>query len=169
LFLSTAALAFFAIPLWGNMLEFGTIFEILSGIVLVMLAGLTSPEGKVIMVFNILISALGAFMLELTAVSYQSSSSFMLLSVRETGAILLIIALYFSMKTMRAMMQGKIGDPYEADDFTPEVAADAYEYKEDDADMYEERDSELEEDASRESFIEVPHKKHLANPEMEYY
>ncbi len=171
LFLSTAALAFFAIPVWGNMLEFGVIFEILAGLLLVLLAGLTSPQSKGVMMLNILVAALGAFMLELTAVSYQAKSSFILLSVREAGAILLIIALYFSVKTLRAMIQGKIGEAYNPEDFIHEKPE--HEYVEDRTDDYDhyERDTETDTDTEmdEETRIEPPHKKHLANPEMEYY
>ena len=165
LFLSTAALEFFAIPVWGDLLEFGMVFDIVSGIVLVLLAGLTSPQGKGMMTLNIVVSAIGAFMLELTAVSYQAKSSFMLLSVREAGAILLIMALYFSVKTLRAMIQGKIGEVSRPEDFAHEKPT--HEYVEDSIDDYDQYESNTETDT--ETYSEPPHKKHLVNPEMEYY
>jgi hypothetical protein len=121
LFVVTAGLSFLAIPLWGDILPYGIVFEVFTAILLVVLAGLTSPHSKMVMYVNIIVAALGAFLLELTAISYRSSDSFMLLIVRELGALALVVALYFCVKTARAMSQGTIGEfprPWEFE--TPE-------------------------------------------------
>ena len=119
LFVATAALSFLAIPIWGQILPYGIVFEVIAGIVLVVLAGLTNPHSKWVMYWNILVSGLGAFLLEITAISLQPSSATMLLAIREVSVLLLITALYFSIKTARAMSQGKIGElprPWEFED-----------------------------------------------------
>ena len=118
LFLVTVGFSFLVIPLWGHILPFGNTFEVLGGIVLIALAGLTSPHSRFIMLLNCLVSGLGAFLLELSAISFRSSESLQLLLVREIEALILITALYFSVKTARAMMQGKVGQlprPWEFD------------------------------------------------------
>lgn len=107
LFVTTAALSFFSIPLFGHLLpKFGTLFEVAGGILLIALAGLTNPYGRHIMTLNIIVSGIGTFLFELTAISYREYDSIQLLIIREIGVLLLISALYFSVKTARAMAQG---------------------------------------------------------------
>ena len=119
LFFAATGLAFIGIPLWGHLLPFGTAFEVIGGIILIILAGLASPHSRWVMVASTIAAAFGALLLESTAISYHSHDSFILLIVRETGALLLIAALYFSVKTLRAMVQGTIGElprPWEFED-----------------------------------------------------
>lgn len=119
LFFGTVILSFVGIPLWGHLVPFGTMFEVLGGIALVALAGLTNPHGRLILVVNIFASGIGAFLLEYSAISFQKVDSTPLLLARELGAVMLIAALYFSVKTLRAKAQGKIGvlpTPWEFED-----------------------------------------------------
>lgn len=119
LLLVSVALAFIAIPLWGHLMPFGTVFEVISGIAAITLAGLTNPHSRWIMTLNVIATAVGAFLLELSAISFRTNDSLALMLMREVSAIVLIIALYYSVKTLRAMAQGKIGAmprPWEFDE-----------------------------------------------------
>ena len=123
LFLATALLIFVGIPFWGHLIPFGTMFEVVSGIILIVLAGLINPHSKWVMIVSAVVAGLGAFLLELSAISFHAQHSMELLVAREVGAIMLVTALYFSVKTVRAMMQGKVGErpvPWEFEEPTKE-------------------------------------------------
>lgn len=123
LFLGTAILIFIGIPFWGHLIPFGTMFEVVSGIILIVLAGLINPHSKWVMILSAIVAGLGAFLLELSAISFHTQHSIELLIAREVGAIMLVVALYFSVKTFRAMTQGKIGErpvPWEFEEPTKE-------------------------------------------------
>lgn len=109
LFLAVVSVYFLAIPFWGHILPFGTLFEVLSGIVLIALAGFINPHSRWVMVLCAIAAAFGAFLLEVTAITYHARDPLPLLLVREVGALMLLAALYYSVRTLRAMSQGKIG------------------------------------------------------------
>lgn len=108
-FLTAAVLSFISIPLWGHLLPFGTTFEVIGGVVLIILAGLTSPSSRGVMIWNVVVSGFAASLLELSAISFKSHNSIELLIAREGAAVLLLAGLYFSVKTLRAMNQGVLG------------------------------------------------------------
>lgn len=110
LFLATAILTFISIPFWGHLIPFGTMFEVLGGITLIALAGLISPHGRLVVWLSVFVAGFGAFLLELSAISFHTSDSTQLLLAREAGAVMLLAAFYFGVKTLRAMAQGKIGE-----------------------------------------------------------
>lgn len=104
IFIASAVIMAVALPLWGSLLpNFPIIVEVTMIVVLVALAGLTSPRSKLIMTINALLSGIGAILLEYAAITNYSSDSFMIFTAREAAAILLLFALYFSVKTIRAM------------------------------------------------------------------
>ncbi len=116
LFLATAALSAVAIPIVGDLLPLGTFAQVGSAILLVLLAGLTNPHSKTILLYDTAVSGLGLLLLESAAISYYSSDSMQLFAVREVGALILMFAFYFSVKTLRAMSLkkiGKFGRPWE--------------------------------------------------------
>lgn len=109
LFVACALLSLFVIPLWGNLLPFGLMFELGTIILLVLFAGLTNPHGKFILALDTLIAGTGAFLLEAAAIDFYGTESIMLFIAREIAAILLLLAFYFSVKTLRALMLGQVG------------------------------------------------------------
>ncbi len=121
LFLLTVALGFIGIPFWGHLVPFGTMFEVVGGIVLVVLAGLASPHSKWVMVLSVIAAAFGAFLLEISAISFHDTDSIRLLLAREAGALMLAAALYYSVKTLRAMTTGKLGAQPTPEEFAPHV------------------------------------------------
>jgi hypothetical protein len=109
LFVAAAALCLVAIPLWGDILPLGALVQIGSVILLVLLAGLTSPHGRIVLIFDAVVSALGILFLEGAAINLYAVDPFPLFLCREAAALLLLGAFYFSVKTARAMSQHKVG------------------------------------------------------------
>ncbi len=78
-------------------------------LVLIALAGFTNPHSKVVMVLDT-VAAVVCFMFTETfaVVAYNSHDLFSFV-VLEVLSVVLLFALYFSAKTLRAAMLGKIG------------------------------------------------------------
>ncbi|MBU0750194.1 hypothetical protein KKH15_01615 [Patescibacteria group bacterium] len=110
IFVVTVGISFLAMPFWGNTLPLSYGLEILGGIIFIALAGLTNPHGPIVMGLNAVASAVGVFLFEFAAITNSQVDPIQLLFVREIAAVLLLIALYFSVKSLRAMMQGIVGD-----------------------------------------------------------
>src|SRR3989338_11021214 len=73
LFLGVAVLSAVAIPLFGDLLPFGTFAQVGCALLLVLLAGLTNPHSRVLMVYDVVVSGLGVFLLESAAISFYSA------------------------------------------------------------------------------------------------
>src|SRR3989344_1476434 len=119
LFLAAAVLSSVAIPLFGDLLPFGTFAQVGCALLLVLLAGLTNPHSQMFMLYDAIVSGVGGFLLESTAISFYSADTVELFASREVAALALIFAFYFSIKTLRAMMLGKVGKverPWEFED-----------------------------------------------------
>lgn len=109
LFLGCAVLSAVAIPVWGNLVPFGTVVQVASALLLVLLAGITNPHSKMVMLYNVVVSGTGVLLLESAAISFYSVDSTGLFVCREAAAIALLFAFYFGIKTLRAMSLGKVG------------------------------------------------------------
>ncbi len=120
-FVAAVAVAFIAIPLWGEVLPLGVAVEVYGGILFIILAGITAPHSRVILVVDAIAAAAGVFLLEMAAISLFHTDSVVLFLVREVDAILLAFALYAAVKTIRAMAQGKIGTGSTPGEFNKEI------------------------------------------------
>ena len=109
LFVCAAVFSIVAIPLFGDLLPFGSLFEIVSAVILVVLAALTNPHSQSVMIINALVAGIGVVLYEQAAVSLYAVDSSLLFVVREAVALVLLFALYFGVKTVRSMMLHKIG------------------------------------------------------------
>lgn len=109
LFVAAALLYAIAMPLWGDPLPFGTLPGIAVILILAFLAGITNPHSGVLMFLNVLVSGAGVFFLQAAAVWYFDLDPILLFMIREIIAIVLIFAFYYSVKSLRNMMVGKIG------------------------------------------------------------
>lgn len=109
LFVFIAVLSAVVLPLWGNLLPFGTMFQIVGALILVLLAGLTNPHGTIVAIVDVVFAAAGAFLFEAAAIYFYDVDPMKLFLVREIVAILFLFALYFSVKTLRAMLLGQVG------------------------------------------------------------
>lgn len=119
LLIAVAVLSIVAIPFIGDLLPFGALWQVGAAVILVLVAGLINPHSKLIMLCGAIITGMGVLLLELTVASSYASDSLILLVTREAAALALLFAFYFSVKTLRAMMQGKVGQterPWEFDD-----------------------------------------------------
>ena len=67
--------------------------------------------------FNAAIAAIGVFLLEVVVIATYASQSFYLSASREVIALMLVFAFYYSVKTLRAMAQGKVGKDESAFEF----------------------------------------------------
>jgi len=87
LFLGAAVLSAVVIPVFGNLLPFGTFVQVLSALLLVLLAGLTNPHSRMLILYDTIISGVGVLLLESIAISVaaeraQHKSPFDVLRVR---------------------------------------------------------------------------------------
>ncbi|MEK7602059.1 MAG: hypothetical protein AAB472_01045 [Patescibacteria group bacterium] len=127
LFIVMAVVSFIATPLWGDLLPFGVIAQTVAPLLLVLLAGLTSAKNHYIMLINATISGVSVLLLESYAIIMHHTQSSELFFAREAGVLLMLGSLYFSIKTFRAMMSGKMGhfdSLFEFDGATPPPVAD---------------------------------------------
>lgn len=109
-FIATAILYAVAMPIWGNLLPFGDLAGIASVLILVFLAGVTNPHSNILMFLNVIVSGAGVFFLQAAAISFYKIDSVMLFFLREVAVVLLLFAFYYSVKSFRSMLLGKIGD-----------------------------------------------------------
>ena len=106
LFLITAPFSEALLPIGG---VYSSYTHVVIALLLVLLAGLTNPRSMVSLVLDFAAALLGAFFLETAAISLYQSDSLAIFLAREAAAILFLFALYFSVKTLRAMIVGSIG------------------------------------------------------------
>lgn len=119
LFLAVAVISAIAIPIVGDLLPFGTLVQVGSALVLVLLAGLTNPHGRVVAALNTIVAAAGALLVESVAIARYAVDTLPLFMAREAAALIFLFAFYYSVKTLRAMMRGTIGKterPWEFED-----------------------------------------------------
>lgn len=109
LFVAVAALSAIAIPIWGELIPYGTFSGVITILVLVLLAGLTNPAGRFIALCNVLVSAVGVVLLEMAAITFFSTQPMALFILREAAALLMLFAFYMSVKTFRAMSLHVVG------------------------------------------------------------
>lgn len=119
LFLAVAVLSAVAIPVFGDLLPFGTLPQVAATILLVLLAGLTNPHSRMLLLYDAVVAGIGVLLLETVAISLYRADSFELFVAREAAALAMLFAFYFSIKTLRAMALGKVGKlerPWEFED-----------------------------------------------------
>jgi hypothetical protein len=115
--ISAAVVYALSLPIWGNLLPFDTSTGIGVVIVLVLLAGLVNPRSLMLMLVNAFVAGLGVFLLEAAAITLYKTDSVMLFFLRELCAILLLFGFYYSVRSARNMMAGKIGATASPDEF----------------------------------------------------
>lgn len=113
LFFTVAVMSLVSTPLIGDLVPMDTLSLIVSSVVLVALAALTNPRSRSILIIDTIVSMLGVILLELSAMTRYASDPFVLLVARECASFLLLLAFYFSTKTVRAMMQHTMGHSVE--------------------------------------------------------
>lgn len=111
LFIAMAVLSFVVMPLGIDLLPFGIVTQVGASLILVLLAGLTTPRNLYVMLINATVSGVSVILLESFAIMLRSAQSPQAFFAREAGVLLMLTALYFSVKTVRNMLSGKLGHP----------------------------------------------------------
>lgn len=105
LFFAAAIVMLAGLPFFSDRLPVTTIWSLVAIVTIGFLAGLTNPVKQPPAWINTITAAIAVFIFEYFAVmTYQSYGSDMLFWSDQLLAILFLVALYFSTKTLRAMM-----------------------------------------------------------------
>ena len=116
LFVAVAVMTGIAIPLSGE-LRLGVLVGAPVIVVALVLAGLTNPHGKTVLILNTFASGLGVVLSQLVALNAYAQESFFFFGFVEILSLILMSALYFSVKNVRAMAAHKIGQVDEVGEF----------------------------------------------------
>ncbi len=95
-------------------------FEIGGAIALVCLAALTSPRKQWVMMADGAVAGIGVVVFESLALAAYASENWLAFVALEAVTIAFLFALYFSIKTLRSMMFGKVGRTDRIGDFVDE-------------------------------------------------
>ena len=109
LFVVVAVLLLISIPMFGTVLPFGVPAQIVGAIILVLCAAFTNPHSKWIVVANAIIAGCAVMLFEAAGIFLYTKDAIPLFFVREAGALLMLFALYFSVKTARSFIMHTIG------------------------------------------------------------
>jgi hypothetical protein len=117
IFVAVAILIGLTVPLSGDIAV-----AVLSGapviVGLLVLAGLTHPHGKIILFLNVLASGAGVILSQIIALAAYAQENLVLFVLFEFISVLLMAALYFSVKNVRALLTRKIGHIDGVDEFS---------------------------------------------------
>jgi hypothetical protein len=108
LFLITAVFIGLALPLSGN-IQLGVLFGGPAVILLAILAGYTNPHSSTILLLDAITAAVGVLAAETFAVVAYSVGNFFVFALLEVAFALFLVALYFSVKSLRSAWMHKIG------------------------------------------------------------
>ncbi|MFZ2556094.1 MAG: hypothetical protein WAZ27_02205 [Minisyncoccia bacterium] len=84
-------------------------FQVGGAIILVFLAALTNPQKMWVLIADSLAAGIGIVVFEALALAAYSAGNWLAFIVVEAITILFLLAFYFSLKTVRAMMHHQIG------------------------------------------------------------
>ncbi len=124
LFASTAALMLIGAPFYSDFLRAELPFEIAGALALVALAALMNPHNKSIFVVAAIASGIGLTVFEMWALYSYHDSTWAQFVLRELISILFLAGFYFSMKTLRAFLLGKIGKHNSVGEFEKDQSHD---------------------------------------------
>ena len=108
LFVGLAILIAICTPFSGDV-PFGLGFGVPSVLILVILAGLTSPRGKLVLAADVAVAIIGVIVSEWLALLTYSQGNYVPFAVLEFISAVFLVSLYFSIKTMRASESNMIG------------------------------------------------------------
>ena len=109
IFVLVAALWLISLPFFPHLLPFEPLIQVIAIVVIVVFAALTNPKKRWILAYDALIAGIGVVVIESAAINQFSVSNWVEFVVREILVILFLIALYLSLKTVRAMYMDEIG------------------------------------------------------------
>ena len=109
IFLAEATVLVIFAPLFGGVNPELLPLEVLAAVALVCFAALTTPKREWPMMVNTAISILGFVVYETLALTAYADGDLLMFLAREILAVGFLFTLYFSIKTVRAMMLGVMG------------------------------------------------------------
>lgn len=109
LFVLASALWLLALPFFPNLLPFDPLIQVFAVVVIIVFAALTNPTKRWVMAYDALIAGIGVVIIESAAIKQFETSTWMEFAIREILVVLFLIALYLSLKTVRAMYMDQIG------------------------------------------------------------
>lgn len=109
IFMLNAAVMLVVSPFLAPALPEALLFEIGGAVLIAVLGALTNPSRRIFMLANAAAAGIGILTYELLALNSFSDGAMIAFIVREAIAIGFLFALYFSLKSLRNMMLGKIG------------------------------------------------------------
>jgi hypothetical protein len=92
-------------------------FQVFGALLLIVLAAMTNPRNKTVMISDAIAAIVGAAVFELVAMSAYTSGLFYSFLAHQVLAAVFMFALYFALKTVRAMETGRIGKRPTEDEF----------------------------------------------------
>ncbi|OGG57317.1 hypothetical protein A2853_02240 [Candidatus Kaiserbacteria bacterium RIFCSPHIGHO2_01_FULL_55_17] len=122
LLIVAATLILIGAPFYADSLRSELPFEIIGALVLVAIAALVNPHSKLIFAASAIASGIGLVIYESWALYMYFDSSWAQFVLREAIAVILLIAFYFSMKTIRAFVLRQVGKHEEAGEFDEPVS-----------------------------------------------
>lgn len=117
LFIAAVVLMLVGAPFYAGALQVQLPFLIVGALMFAGIAALANPHKKWIFVASAVAAGTGFVVYELWALQQYAESSWIQFILREVIAIVFLIAFYFSMKTVRAFVLGRVGKHDEAGEF----------------------------------------------------
>lgn len=109
IFVVAAAVLLLLSPSLASASDMALPLAVLGAIVLASLAAITTPRKRSIMIIDAVVSAAGVFVSELFAIASWNAEVWFWLALSQALAVSFLFSLYFSMKTVRAMLLDQVG------------------------------------------------------------
>lgn len=118
LFFLIAAVIVITHPFYANALRIELPLTVFTALVLVALAALTNPHNKSFLMADGIVAGAGMLIYQTWALFEYDSSTWLEFGLRQGIALLFMISFYFAIKTLRAMLLGKIGKRSQPGEFS---------------------------------------------------
>jgi hypothetical protein len=109
LFVAAATVWLVSLPFYPDLLPFDPAIQVLAGVAMVVLGALTNPYKSWIIALDALFAGIGVILVEVVAIYGFETGTLVAFFIRELIVILFLVALYLSLKTLRAMFMHQIG------------------------------------------------------------
>lgn len=117
LFVAAAALILIAAPFYSDSLRAELPFEIVGALILVALAAFANPHNRTVFLASAIAAGVGVVIYEMWAIYGFDEITWVQFTLREVIAVILLVAFYFNMKTVRAFVLHQVGKHDEAGEF----------------------------------------------------
>lgn len=108
-FVAASAVMLVASPFYADSLKSEIPFYVAGALVLIILAALTNPHNRSVLLADAVAAGVGVAIFEVWALGSYETSTWVEFLLRQGIALLFLVAFYFSMKTVRAFSMHQIG------------------------------------------------------------